>query len=107
MKIDNIEKLRKDVENTITEIFYVTDISIETILTAKGVEITQPTIIRKNGKPFIAIETCKYGFQLWKYENGEYKFHQGMNFEFYKNKTILIADLVKHIMSTDKYCTLY
>lgn len=108
MKIDNIEKLRKDVENTITDIFYETDTTIEKLsIAARGIEMVQPTIIKKNGHSFIAIETYEDKFVLWECENGEYKFRQDMNFRFYKNKTVLIADLVKQIMSADKYCTLY
>ena len=107
MKIDNVEKLRRDIENTITSIFYNTDTTIEKISTIKGVEIIRPTVIRKNERPFIAIEVCEDQFRLWKYENETYKSYQRMDFRFYKNKTILIADLVKQIMSADKYCTLY
>lgn len=75
--------------------------------TTKGFEINQPIVIKKDGHPFSAIEICENGLILWKYENGTYKFHQGMNFSVYKSKIILIADLVKQIMLADKYCTLY
>lgn len=107
MKINNIEKLREDVKNTITNIFYATDTSVEMIITADGNTIVRPTIIKKNNEPLVLIETHKDEFVIWKRENGKYNIHCRMDFRFYKNKTILIADLVKQIMSTDKYCTLY
>lgn len=107
MKVNNTEKLRRDVENTITNIFYDTDTSAEMIVTATGNTIVRPTIIKKNNEPLVLIETHEDEFVIWKRENGEYNIHCRMNFQFYKNKTILIAGLVYQIMSTDKYCTLY
>ena len=102
MKIDNVEGLRADVETVLKSVFYDSTV-VEKIITIGKDEIIQPTIIEKDKKPLVAVETSKHEIWLWRYKNSTFDLYVRIAFEDFENKTTLIAMLVKQIMLIDRY----
>lgn len=105
MRITNIEKFREDVNTTITETFADTRSNMEYIITAKGLRIKEPVVVLKSGKDFAVVEVLEDGsIVIW---DENYELHTIRDSRHYKNKMIMVCDLVRNIMMMDKYCTLY
>lgn len=106
MKVYNIEKWQNEIEQIMKDTFAFVDTRAEKIETPNGFTLFNPIQIEKSGEPWLAIEIdYEGGAIMW--NSTDWTIYRIFDTTNYRNKITFIADMVKAIMSKDKYCTMY